>query len=160
VGFTLVESMIAATLLGAAVVGIMGPLCASHAQTQSMRDNAICLTLDRELLEEIVAKPYLSPTGTEPTGPGNLTSRAQYTAAGDYNTYSDTTTSLTSLAGASVTIVSGETYSRKVVVQYQTSRTGSSSTSGDYALVTVTATAPSGISVSLSRMVTRMKVEF
>ena len=160
-GFTLVESMIAATILGAAIVGTMGPLLASTHQTQAMWENSTSLALARELLEEVAAMPYLDPDGTQRAGPrANQTTRQQYTSIGDYNGYKDTTNALASMEGTTLNIGAESTYTRGISVQYMTSVSGSSSVSGDYALVTVTVTTPSGTSVTLSRMVTRQKMEF
>jgi Tfp pilus assembly protein PilV len=159
--FTLAESLIASTILGAAIVGTMGPLCVSQQQTQSMWESSTSMSLARELLEEIAAMPYLDPDGTQRSGPrGTQTTRSQYTSIGDYNGYTDSTSALASMEGTTLSIGCAGAYSRSVKVQYQTTRNGSASGSGNYALVTVTVTAPSKATYTLSRMMTSQKMEF
>ncbi len=159
--FTLAESLIASTILGAAVVGTMGPLVVSHEQTQAMWENSTSMSLARELLEEVAAMPYLDPDGTQRSSPRSAqTTRLQYTSIGDYNGYSDSTSALASMEGTDLSIGCAGTYSRSVKVQYQTSRSGAANGSGDFAVVTVTVTAPSKTTYTLTRMVTRQKMEF
>jgi prepilin-type N-terminal cleavage/methylation domain-containing protein len=148
-GFTLVESMIAATILGAAVVGIVSPLCASHQQIDSRQQTDAALTLAGQLLEEISARPFLGTDGLTRSGPdAGQTTRATFTSQGNYNGYSDSTSSLTMLDGTSVSLGLLAVYTRTVTVQYLSSRTGPIVSSGDYALITVTVSSTSPVASS------------
>jgi hypothetical protein len=153
--------MIAVTILGAAVIGIVSPLCASHVEVDARAQTNASLSLARQLLEEIGAKPYLGTDGLIHNGPdAGMTTRAAYTSQGNYNGYSDSTSSLTMLDGTSVSLGLPVVYRRSVGVQYLSSRTGTASSTGDYALITVTVSATNLPTVSLSRMTTKAKEVF
>src|ERR1041384_874508 len=61
-GFTLAEALIASVVLAVAVVGIMGPLSATYQQSRNQDESRIAVSLGRQLLEEIVSKPFVDPS--------------------------------------------------------------------------------------------------
>ena len=143
------ESLIAATILGAAVIGIVSPLCASHQQIDSRQQTNAALTLAQQLLEEISARPFLGPDGLTHSGPDTgQTTRATFTSQGNYNGYTDSTSTLTMLDGTSISLGLPAVYTRTVTVQYLSSRTGPVVSSGDYALITVTVSSTSTVANS------------
>ena len=155
--FTLVESMVASTILAVAVIGLVGPLTASSQQSEVMAQSSMALSLGRQLINEIASKPYTEPNGTIATGPqSGQTSRGQYDSIGDYNGYSDSTTAMKAVDGTSLSFGLGnDMYTRSVSVQYVKSPGGAAAgTTSNYALVTVTVTPPAGPSVQLSRFIT------
>jgi len=155
-GFTLVEALIASVILAILALGVAGAVGASYSQTIALNQNAIAVSLARELIEEIAAKPLLDPTSgnTTPASTALTAARSTFTGAGNYNLYSDHGASVTSLAGTTLNLTGGQVFTRAVTVQagaVPTADTQSPST--DFDLVTVTVTAPSGQKFSLSRVV-------
>jgi Tfp pilus assembly protein PilV len=160
-GFTLAEAMIASVVLAAASLGVATSIGASYQQDQSVQQMSTAIALSRELMEEISAKPFDDPNGTSALGPeSGETSRALYDNVDDYHNYSDTTdTSATgamkNLANTSLTLGDGQIFTRSVSVQYRRTPSGSSAASGDFAVVTVTVTDPTGRTLTTSRLFAR-----
>jgi len=67
-GVTLMESLIASVVLSIAVVGIAGTLVATSQQAQDVDDSTIVNSLARELMEEVVAKPFKAPVTGDVAG--------------------------------------------------------------------------------------------
>lgn len=172
-GFTLVEAMIASAVLAIAMIAIGGSLSATVQQSAVVEQDSTALLLARELMEEITAKPYMDPdSGTITTATvaaanqaaaraaslgSTIPPRASYNDVGDYNGYSDTIDSThlaTSLQGSTASVTNNRSYTRSVSIQFSTTVNGSAVTSGDYALITVTVTAPDGHCVQISRLAT------
>lgn len=161
-GFTLAESLIASVVLAASVVGIAGSLAASHQQTEALEQRAQAVSLARQLIEEIAAKPFDDPDGTAAAlGPdtGETTGGAEhYDNIDDYDGYRDVSSpsSPTPTVQVSSTTTSSssssDSYTRSVSVRYRTSINGTSASYGPFALVTVQVTAPNGTTASLSQL--------
>src|SRR5215813_12309896 len=92
-GFTLAEGLIAAVVLAAAVAGIVGPISAAYQQTRALEEASIATSLARQLLDEIVAKPFVDPSDYSTTlGPeADEVTRSAYDNVDDYNGYHDST---------------------------------------------------------------------
>jgi hypothetical protein len=156
--------MMASIVLAIAVVGVAASVTASYKQADDSQETAVALSLGRQLLEEIAAKPYADPTdGTMTLGPeSGETSRALFDNLDDYHNYTDRansgTSTLTTLDGSSLSVGGGtQVYVRTVTVEYRTTPSGSSAASGDFARVLVRVTTPTkGDKISLSRLVTRI----
>ncbi len=157
-GFTLVESLIAATVLAASVIGITGPLIASSQQAEVLQQNSMAISLAQQLMEEITSKPFYDPVdGSTTLGLGaTKTDRSKYNNIGDYDTYTDKTSSMVTLGGTSLSFPSGGIYTRLVHVEYRATPAGTSAASGTFALVQVTVTGPIGAPVVLSRLVSNV----
>jgi prepilin-type N-terminal cleavage/methylation domain-containing protein len=156
-GFTILESLLAAAVLTILAAGVGQLLAASYQQTLAENQTATAVALGRQLLEEIACKPLLDPaTGnTTPLATAKTGARSAFTGAGDYNLYSDHSTSLTTLGGATENVTTGQTYTRSVSVQLGATPTGDSvSPTSDFAVVTVTVTTPLGQTVKLQRLLT------
>lgn len=157
VGFTLVESLIAAVVLSIAVIGVCRTLSASDQQTRILDQTTTAVALGRELLEEIASKPLFDPNThtTTPVSTALAIPRSQFTSVGDYNLYSDSGSAMTTLGGSSVDGTDGLTYQRSVTVTLGAKPSGdTTSPASDFAVATVTVTTPSGLQIKLQRVVT------
>jgi type II secretory pathway pseudopilin PulG len=148
--FTLAEALIASVVLAISVVGVAAALASSSRQSMATDEAAITTALGKQLLEEIAAKPF--PIAGVTTNPGwsqGNQNRATYDDAADYNGYTDSTP-ITTLSG--ITIDPGANYTRGVTF---VERINPSDTpgAGDFGLITVTVTGPSGASSIFSRIV-------
>jgi len=147
--FTLAEALIASVVLAISVLGVAAALACSSQQSMATDEAAITTALGKQLLEEIAAKPFpIAGVTTNPGWSAGNHNRATYDDAADYNGYTDTTP-ITTLSG--VTINPGATYTRSVTF---TQRINPSDTpgNGDFGLITVTVTGPSGATTLLSRI--------
>jgi type II secretory pathway pseudopilin PulG len=154
-GFTLAEAFIASVVLALCVVGVASVLASSSQQSRATDEAAVTTALGKQLLEEIASKPF--PISGVTTNPGWLqgnTNRSTYDDAGDYNGYTDSTP-ITALSGA--VIDPGGTYTRTVAF---TQRINPSDTpgNGDFALISVTVTTPSGASTVFSRIISNVTI--
>jgi hypothetical protein len=135
--------MMAATLLAIAVVGIAGPLGAACEQARHGQERGAALVLARELMEEIVAKPLCDGGTTCHLGPeSSECDRTQYDSADDYNGYSDTTKEIKNYSNKSIPFDPAKLYTRSVSVAYRSAPSSADTTSGDFAMVTVSVTTP------------------
>jgi len=148
--FTVAEAMIATVVLMIAVVGVAALMNSVYAHAAAMRDTATALTLARELMDEIADKPY-GGSGSNGWAQGQ-TDRAQYDEVWDYNGYTRSASSLSTLDGRTVSLSSDGTFTSSVVVQPCTSL--SVLKTGDGAVVTVTVLTPGGQEVRLDRLAT------
>lgn len=152
-GFALAEALIASVLLCVLVVGIAGTLAASSNAAMVASESATATMLARQLIEEIAGKAF--PQAGVTTAPGwsaGTQSRSGYDDAADYDGYTDTTP-VSTLGGGTVS-VSGS-YTRTVSFTQRTGVSGPSG-GGDFGLVTVTVTTPSGATVQVSRLMTNV----
>jgi prepilin-type N-terminal cleavage/methylation domain-containing protein len=153
-GFTLAESLIGISVLAIATVGIVAPILAAGQQACVSDELTTASLLARQLLNEIASRPFLDPVlPGGPLGPGpGETSRALYDCVGDYSGYSDTTSTLATMDGVSVSSTAGGSFKRQVQAEYRTTPTGSAAASGDFIVVTVTVTTPSNQLVTAQRL--------
>lgn len=160
-GFSVAEGLIASTILAMAVVGIAGPLGAASEQGKLLRERATALTLARELMEEIAAKPLLDGGTTCHQGPeSGETSRALYDSADDYHNYHDSTTDLRDLSGHALAYPTDSVYTRDVTVEYRTTPAGAGTTSGDFGVATVTVTTPHKLTVQVTRLLCKQMLSY
>lgn len=151
----------ASTVLAIAVVGICGPLGAASEQSRAAREKNTALTLARQLMEEIAAKPLCDEGTTCHPGPeSGETTRAKYDSVDDYNNYRDSTSGLKGLDGSTLSFGSSGDYSRNVKFEYRTSPSGPSAASGDFGLVTVFVETPGKQQIKISRLLTRQSAGF
>ncbi|HEY7088535.1 MAG TPA: hypothetical protein VH518_10630 [Tepidisphaeraceae bacterium] len=177
--FTLAESLLAAVVLAIAVVGISSALMASQQQSRAMADDAVAITLARQLMEEIAAVPVVLSDGTTGvSGWPTDTTRAHYDTVDDFNGYRD---QLTVTLEREKTVNGGDTFNNSATPpttviaplaalqplspgQYRRVVTVSSptfsalDTPGDFALVKVTVDTGSGHEVSLSRLIAKTTI--
>jgi len=116
-GFTLIESLIATVVLAAAVVGIAGTLASTYQQQKDQVSASEATQLARQLMEEISAKPFVAPAGSNIAGwsAGNK-NRATYDEIADYDRFADDSTAIKTLAGDTQSVGSMGPYYRSVKV--------------------------------------------
>ena len=152
--FMLIEAMIASVVLAVAALGVVSLLVAADQQQESLRQNSVAVSLAKQLMEEISAKPLYPPTGT--VLPTVLPStRVQFTTAGQYAGYTDQTTAMKTASGAAVSPGDGELFSRAVTITDQSTAVTPNVPAGDLELVTVTVTTPDKQIISLSKLMAR-----
>lgn len=158
-GFTLLEGLLAAVVLAILVLGVCGTLSESYTQSEFTTANATAVSLARQLADEMVSKPMGSMSSS--LGPGAYTSRSQYTQIINYHTYSDTSTSIPPLgSGSPVDATGADSYTRSVSVVSATPSIDSSPVvPTDFAIVTVTITAPNGQTVSIPQFVANYPIQ-
>lgn len=156
-GFTLAESLIASVVLSIAVVAITGTLTATYQSVSTSAGTSEAVAMAQQLIEEIAAKPFAVPVGftDNPGWPSGVTDRSTYDSLDDYDGYTDTSSAIKKLDGATVAAGSGEIFTRSVAITFGVHPTGHALPAGDCALVTVTITKPSGETIKISGMATR-----
>lgn len=146
-GFTLLESLVASVVLAILVLGVVGSLTTSYAQSQVVRTNGTAVMLARQLTDEMTAKPF--STSVE-FGPGaGMTTRGSFTSVNNYAGYSDTSTEITTLNGTTLDTTGSDVYTREVTAAYATASIDTSSPANSFAIVNVTVTGPNGQSVTV-----------
>jgi Tfp pilus assembly protein PilV len=176
-GFTLAESLTASVVLALAVVGVSGALIASQSQSTAQQDDAIAISLGRQLMEEIAVLPIVLANGTGGNaGWPAVTNKANYDTTGDFDGYRDMITanyerergatgsedfSATAATPSTAVIAPAATppaltygqYRRQVAVTNPTFSVAD--TAGDFALVNVEVTSATGRHLRLSRLVAK-----
>ena len=151
--------MIASVVLALAIVGIAGTLATSYQQSKDRVSIAEATSLARQLMEEISGKPFVVPA-TETDDPGysaTNTNRATFDDIGDYNGYTDTSTSLKTLSGTTQSVGTAGPYTRSVAVNSTNIvPTGHTATASDFKLVKVTVTRPNGSPIVISKVFTNV----
>lgn len=156
--FTLAESLIAAVVLAAGVIGISSTVGVSYKQTRALQTNSSAASLAEQLMEEISAKPWNDPDSGTATAADREGDRTQYDNIYDYFDFNDVSIGLTTLAGDAVVTGGGERYTRTASVQYLSGPNGSPDSNGAFARITVTVTGPHGERAELKRVVARTNV--
>jgi hypothetical protein len=157
----LAEGLVASTFLAIAVVGIAGPLGAAHEHANVLQERSAAIVLARQLLGEIASKPLLDGGTTCHLGPeAGETDHTKFDSADDYSGYTDSTATMRDLSGALVGFDTTNPYTRAVTVEYRSSIAGTATTSGDFALVTVTVTTPRKQVVKVSKLLTRQVLAY
>ena len=118
-GFTLTESLIAATILAMAVTALTMPFTAGARNEQSDARRTTAATLASEMMEEILAKPFSDPDGASVAGPEiGETTRGDFDNIDDYDGYSETAGNITSASGSNLSDSSAHGLSRHVSASY------------------------------------------
>jgi type II secretory pathway pseudopilin PulG len=148
-GFTLLEGLIASVVLAVLALGVVGSVSTSYQQSQSVRAASTAVTLGRQLVDEVVSKPY-SPGDT--LGAGGT--RSTFTGVSAYNAYTDNSNAMPLLEGGTLDVTGEDNYVRQaaVVVGARPS-IDTASPATDFAIVTVNVTCPDGQIVSIPELV-------
>lgn len=152
--FTLAESLIASVILAAAVLAIGETLNASAQHAAASQQQATAISLARQLLEEIAAKPFDDPDSDE----SGTIPRSAFDDVHDYAGYTDFSDALAPLGGSAVNVGGGTRFTRTVTIQAQKPSLATPAPTNDFALVTVAVTTPGGKGVKLSKLMTRTTV--
>jgi type II secretory pathway pseudopilin PulG len=115
--FTLLESLLASSLLATAVVGIVVPFVAGEQNQRDDSRRTIATNLAQELMEEILTKTF-NDQGVGPES--GETSRSQYNCINDYNNYTESAGHILDNCGNTVTDPATVGLSRNVSVSYVT----------------------------------------
>lgn len=154
-GFTLIESMMASVVVAIALIGVSGMLASSSDQSQVTKEISNAILLAQQLMEEIAGKPLLETDGSHSLGPeASETSRILFDNVDDYHNYSDYSSAVKDSNGNWFALGDGQQYARKVTVEYRSTPT-TANANGDFALVTVTVTAPGGQKAILCRLMSK-----
>jgi Tfp pilus assembly protein PilV len=155
------EAMVACIVLSILVLGVCGALSTAYQQTCWVRANANSVLLARQLADEITAKPMVDPTKS--LGPETgMTLRSQFNYVTNYSGYSDTSTALSTLGlqTAPIDATSAAAYGRAVTVSVGAKPSVDvASPSTDFALVTVTVTAPDGQNIAVTKLVANYPIQ-
>jgi hypothetical protein len=155
------EALLASTILAIAVVAVAGPLGASSEQSRLGNERSTALVLARELMEEISSRPLCDGGTTCHLGPeSGETDRSKFDSADDYAGYHDTTKDIKTLSGRSPNYDSNQVYTRDVTVEYRAALNGTSATSGDFGVVTVSVTTPHKQVVKISRLLCKQSMTY
>jgi prepilin-type N-terminal cleavage/methylation domain-containing protein len=152
-GFTLAECLIASVVLAVTVLGICGALTAAAHQTEAMEVDARAVSIAREMMEQIAARPFDPPaSGDQPGWLSGNHSTNTFDNIADYNGLTQDSTApvdATHLADAI-------TYQTGIAVEFRSSPSGPVAPGGDFALITVSVTPSShGDPVLLQRLAAR-----
>ena len=118
-GFTLVESLLAATLLAMTIAAITMPFTAAARNEQADARRTIATSLARELMEEILSRPFDDPNGPSSPGPetGEL-AREDFDNTDDYHGYSEAAGGIVDGDGNRVADSAAHGLSRSATVNY------------------------------------------
>jgi len=143
------EGLFAAVILAVLALGILGSLSASYQQSQAVRASSTSVVLARQLIDEIVSKPY-SPS--DALGSGGT--RSTFTNVSAYNGYSDTSTAMPLLEGGTLDVTGEDSYTRQAAVTVGAKPSiDTASPATDFAIVNVNVTCPDGQVVSIPEFV-------
>lgn len=166
-GFSLAESLAASVVLAIAVLGVSGVLIAGSENARAVDDSAVCSSLARELMEEIIALPFAPPaTGDVGGWSANNRNRFTYDNVADFKGYNDASP-FDMLSGRSVSPQSGRLYKREVLFEYRATPSGAAvntavvapATPADFGMVTVRVLSSGGESIALTRLVCNAQIE-
>ncbi|XAM00382.1 prepilin-type N-terminal cleavage/methylation domain-containing protein [Phycisphaeraceae bacterium D3-23] len=119
-GFTLLEVLIASSILAFATLGLVQAVTAGQAQTFDALRRARATALADALLEEVLAKPYADPEGATTLGPDSGESdRDEFDNLDDYHGFAEAVGALADHAGT-VYPTAYQRYERSVTVQQKT----------------------------------------
>lgn len=131
-GYTLMECLMASVVLAVAVAAVAQSLTAGQMETQTAQERIRRMAMGSALMEEILAYPGPSPTGSN---------RSVFTTPADYHNYSETAGNLRDAAG-DLYPIEYQKFSRKVSVVAGTLTVSGFASSVSGVTVTVTVTDP------------------
>ena len=154
-GFTLAECLIASVVLAITVLGICSALTAASHQTEAMEVDACCLSLARQMMEEIASRGFDPPASQDQSGwaAGNTTTSV-YDDIADFDGVDQQVAAAPNPERLTDTI----SFQRQVAVQFRATASGAANPTGDFAMISVTVTPSShGDPVTLHRLAARYK---
>ena len=118
-GFTLLESLLAATILAMAITAITAPFTAGAQNNHVQARRVLAVSLAQEMLEEILAKPFADPDGASSPGPESAEAdRSQFDNIDDYHDYTESNGAIADAHGALADGPAAEGLSRSVSTTY------------------------------------------
>ena len=161
-GFTLLEGLTASVVLVILVVGVVSSLSTSYQQSDSVRATSTGVTLARQLVDEIVSKPF----DGDPPGTGSG-ARSTFTDVSAYNGYSDNSDNLPLLKPGtpppSLDVTGEDDYVRQTSVVVGAQPTINNvpdnvSPATDFAIVNVNVRCPDGQIISVPEFVAKYPI--
>jgi type II secretory pathway pseudopilin PulG len=116
-GFTLIEALMAVSILGFAALGITAALTAGITQNELSGRYTVAANLAQGLLDEILTRT-VDDAGTFPAGPGGGETRAVFNNIADYNGLSEPEGGLKDTQGNLLNDPSLAGYSRTAATEY------------------------------------------
>ena len=119
-GFTLIEALLAATILAMGVAAITMPFTVGAQNEQVDARHTMALCLAQEMMEEILSRPFNDPDGGDRTPgpePGE-TPRSGFDNIDDYHGYTEAAGNVRSRDGRLLTDAAVANLSRRVTVAY------------------------------------------
>jgi len=118
-GFTLLESLLAATVLAMVICAVTVPFTTGVLNEQVNARRTLAVNLAEEMMEEILAKPYEDPQGASQVGPEpGENRRSRFDNIDDYNGYTESAGEITDVSGEVVTDPAARNLSRHVTAGY------------------------------------------
>ena len=152
-GFTLMESLLAASILSFAVAAICQAVVSGQVQTSEALRDIRAMALAEVLLEEALALPYDDPEGATAAGPdAGESSRGAFDNSDDFDGYAETAGSLVDAADEDYPTAYQE-FTRSVVASYGTVNVAALGGTIDGLNVTVTVQDDRGQTWTVSRFV-------
>ena len=155
-GFTLAECLIASVVLSVTVLGVCGALASASAQIDALEVETHCMSMARQLMEEVAARSFDPPASNDNAGwsSGNQ-QRGQYDNIADFDgvvEYIDPMSTATTLADTLEIM-------RTVSVEFRSTPSGGTLGTDNFALITVTVTPSSHAGpFTLRRVVARSTI--
>ena len=118
-GFTLIESLLASALLAMTIAAITTPFTAAARNEQADARRTIASSLGRELMEEILSRPFDDPDGAGNPGPETGESARQYfDNIDDYHGYAEAAGEMVDGDGNRIADAAAHGLSRSATVTY------------------------------------------
>ncbi|MCE5276649.1 MAG: hypothetical protein ABFD92_14645 [Planctomycetaceae bacterium] len=116
---TLLEALLASTILAACAFAVTTPFAASAQNDQTQQRWTLATCLAQEMMEEILSKPFKDPQGSVACGPDSGEgSRMQFDNVDDYQGFTETAGHIADAAGAVCASDAAAGLSRRVTVEY------------------------------------------
>jgi len=157
-GMTLMEALLASTLLAMGASAIVLPFTTAAQNEEADARRTLAVHLAQEMIEEILSKPFDDPQGGGAVGPeGDETSRGLYDNIDDYNGYAEgydqALNSIVGLTGQSISEPAAEYLSRHVATTYVYVAGQDSGDDPSFIRIDVTVKHKNNKMLSLTRMV-------
>ena len=138
-GLTLIEALLAATLLAAVIGAVLCPFAAAASNQKFAERQTLASFLAQEMMEEVLSMPYADPDGDSEPGPEfDESSRSAYDNIDDYDGLDEPPGAITSFDGTVFTGDAADGLSRHTAVKYVFVSGQDTSADATFAEVTVT----------------------
>ena len=112
-GFTLIEALLASVVLAMVVGAVVMPFSTGAANTAQNARSTLAVNLAQDLMEEILAKPFSDPNGSE----AGETGRSDWDDMDDYDGYSEAEGTIAGFDGVTVNDPASVALARSATVE-------------------------------------------
>lgn len=152
-GFTLMETMIAITVLAFSVAALTQAIVSGQSHTYEALHSSRAISLAEEMIDEVLSKPYDDPDGDVTAGPdAGESSRDLFDCADDYDGFTEALGAVQNQAGVDHPELY-QNFGRSVTASYTTVNLADLGGDHDGLTVTVTVTDMNGRTWTLSRFI-------